>query len=285
MKICPQCKSVFPEEDYVYCLTDGTTLVNDSQEEETVVRAKIHISNEASYQAFDKPLICTSCGLANRANSRFCQKCGSNFSPANYSDQAPISGQEVPISSGEKTIFIGNQEPLNNPYNTPTPYQPIPNNNNQMKIAVGVAGGVILLFVILGLASLTTNKSSSANTNNTDNTENSSSEDSSSDSNNESSSLPNTFDRDYKGTMGGKDCSMSLTRDGDELTGKATTNRSFDTLEGTIDSNGEFVLKGFEGGNYHTGNYKGKIEGDTIQGTWTTDVGTKPRLFTLTRQY
>lgn len=73
MKICPQCSSVFPE-DYVFCLSDGTILNNDD-EQETVVHPKISFGQTAALSP-DMLVVCSSCSLANRAGSKFCKKCG-----------------------------------------------------------------------------------------------------------------------------------------------------------------------------------------------------------------
>jgi len=72
--ICPQCKTVY-EDDYVFCLTDGNSLIDDSGEQETVVN-RIKMSPPAGEGLLVK---CRSCGLANRSNSRFCKKCGADI--------------------------------------------------------------------------------------------------------------------------------------------------------------------------------------------------------------
>lgn len=100
MKSCPQCNSVFAD-DYVFCMNDGTTLTDESGEQETLVAQRFSIST--SLLSPDMLVECPNCALANRANSKFCKKCGSSVtgssSPFAYprAPQDPFSG----ISSNE----------------------------------------------------------------------------------------------------------------------------------------------------------------------------------------
>ncbi len=70
--ICPQCNSVYSD-DYVYCLNDGNPLVDESGEQQTVVN---RIVMPPQTDPGEVMVACTSCGVANRSNSRFCKKCG-----------------------------------------------------------------------------------------------------------------------------------------------------------------------------------------------------------------
>lgn len=97
---------------------------------------------------------------------------------------------------------------------------------------------------------------------------------------NSSPELPASFSRSYQGTIGGMDFSMSLNRNGSKLEGKASTESSWDKLSGTIESNGEFTVKGLEFGSKYTGIYKGTIYSNgTISGTWTRPDGTSETSF------
>jgi hypothetical protein len=87
---------------------------------------------------------------------------------------------------------------------------------------------------------------------------------------NSASPLPDAFDRVYRGTIGdGIPLTMSLKRDGDELTGRASTT-SIDYLYGSIDDDGSFSLDGKKDDKVSTGTYTGHIYSDgSIRGTWT----------------
>jgi hypothetical protein len=97
-------------------------------------------------------------------------------------------------------------------------------------------------------------------------------------------SLTTAFDRNYDGTIGNQSFSLSLVRDGDRLTGQASTTRSTDTLSGTINAGGQFELKGLENGERYTGIYKGAIFGNgTIQGAWTKPDGSRETTFSVSQ--
>ena len=82
MKICSQCSSVFPD-DYLFCLTDGSILADgEGEEQETIVQKKIVFEQPTSALSPDMIFACPACGLANRANSKFCKKCGGALAAA-----------------------------------------------------------------------------------------------------------------------------------------------------------------------------------------------------------
>lgn len=89
-------------------------------------------------------------------------------------------------------------------------------------------------------------------------------------------SLPNSFSRDYYGTIGGTRLHLRLNKFGQRLTGTATTDSNFDTLVGTIDTDGNFRLEGRENSDRVTGLYRGRLNIDgTITGAyWTYPNGT-----------
>lgn len=72
MKICPQCHNHFPK-DYVFCLNDGTLL--DEDEQETLISDTLN-RQPTTALAPEMLTVCAACHLANRANSKFCKKCG-----------------------------------------------------------------------------------------------------------------------------------------------------------------------------------------------------------------
>lgn len=91
MKTCPQCQSVYPD-DYVFCLGDGTMLKEIETEQETVVRSKVNLGETAALSP-EMLVICPSCQLSNRSNSKFCKKCGNDLSGQNsVSGAKPVIG-------------------------------------------------------------------------------------------------------------------------------------------------------------------------------------------------
>ncbi len=80
--------------------------------------------------------------------------------------------------------------------------------------------------------------------------------------------------------------SMSLVKDGENLTGSVTVNNNYDTLRGKIDSAGGFTLDGYENDVEFTGLWSGTVYNDgTISGKWTkTDGKTSERRFSATEQ-
>lgn len=96
------------------------------------------------------------------------------------------------------------------------------------------------------------------------------------------SSLPNSFSRSYSGTIGGYSFTINLTRDGNKLTGTASTNKT-DSVYGEIDDSGNFTLKGYENdGSTQSGIYKGRISSDgSIIGNWTNTQGGQRTSFSL----
>ncbi len=91
MKVCPQCNTEYPD-DHLFCLTDGNTLTGESGEQETQFRNKIVFPETTSALSPDMLAECRSCGLANRANSKFCKKCGTSLG----SVEAPVKPPPIP---------------------------------------------------------------------------------------------------------------------------------------------------------------------------------------------
>lgn len=97
-------------------------------------------------------------------------------------------------------------------------------------------------------------------------------------------SLANVFDRSYRGTIGSQSFSLSLVRNGNDLTGQASTTKSMDTLKGTIDASGRFEMKGYENGDRFTGIYKGVIlSNGSVNGTWTKPNGARETSFSVSQ--
>ena len=94
MKTCPQCNLSY-QDDYLFCLTDGNTLKDKSGEQETRLANRLVFSEMAAGQSAESMAACSVCGLANRANSKFCKKCGGPLAAANVSGApaSPAAGQ------------------------------------------------------------------------------------------------------------------------------------------------------------------------------------------------
>lgn len=103
-------------------------------------------------------------------------------------------------------------------------------------------------------------------------------------------SLPDSFQHDYQGTMGrGFSLSVTLTRSGSTLSGRASTSgstgSSWDRLEGSIETDGHFTLVGYErGGGSITGDYEGWIRDRTVNGSYTSRLNQKTARFQLSQQ-
>ena len=279
MKTCPQCRNVY-DEDYVFCLTDGNALLDGDGEQETVLNQKFsmpRIDIDPETNSF-----CPSCGLGNKANSKFCKKCGTSFvdDPGVVSPQLGFSQ----IGSGEATDqpyneTVAFQSPTFTPPHTQTE-RPVSNNN--AKIAVFIAGGVVLVIIAYGLFSLGSGKPA-VNMANSDNKNTTKASD------DNKTTLLKSFDRQYQGTISGqkttKSLVMSLKRELGTLTGTATTSTT-DTLSGTIEESGEFRLYARPSGTtYDTGIFSGRINNDgLITGQWTDLDGRNGRDFRLQQQ-
>jgi hypothetical protein len=155
-------------------------------------------------------------------------------------------------------------------------------------LGVSVLGLILLIVIVAGLRSGSPAPNSNAHSTLPVNTPTPVNRGPSTNSN---SGLPSTFDeRAYKGTISSKSTSfsMTLTKNGSELTGTATTPGNWDTLEGTIDSSGHFEVSGYEKGDMgkNKGKYIGQItsEGKTITGKWSNMTDTKESDFTVYEQ-
>ncbi len=78
MRSCPQCKHYF-EDDFAFCLNDGTMLEDESGEIETRIGQRVQMPMSAGTGA-EAP--CPSCGMSNRVHSKFCKKCGVTLAAA-----------------------------------------------------------------------------------------------------------------------------------------------------------------------------------------------------------
>lgn len=75
MKTCPQCRVVY-EDEFLFCLSDGNTLVDESGEQETLVGNRVVFSEIDPGEMTEVMSTCGACGFSNRTNSKYCKKCG-----------------------------------------------------------------------------------------------------------------------------------------------------------------------------------------------------------------
>jgi hypothetical protein len=140
MKICPQCNSVFGD-DYVFCLNDGNTLRDESGEQQTLLASRVRMPIAVEQES---TVDCGACGLSNRANSRFCKKCGAPL--GRQSDAWSRSSGSGYDSPPEQTIAF--QSPVFSPPNAGTAPSAASGNRNLLiglgLLAVFVLGGAII---------------------------------------------------------------------------------------------------------------------------------------------
>lgn len=284
MRLCPQCHSVFTE-DYVFCLNDGAMLIDNDAEQETVISKKVSGPLGFETEAF---VVCVGCGLENRAHSKFCKKCGSTLQDAPPPTPPAFSGFPLPTQfpapspdpPGETIAFQPQQ--FNAPQFNPPSGAALNQERSNAGIIVAVGAVVLVIIAILGFA-LYRGDNAAANSNSST-TSNKKDGEKASSKKSESVSLPNSFERSYRGTIGSQSFSMSLTRNIGDLRGTAST-RKTDSVYGSIEDNGSFELKGYENDNSFTGIYRGKFNADgSIEGTWTTPTGSRPTSFYLSEE-
>jgi predicted amidophosphoribosyltransferase len=269
---CPKCKAK-NEPDSFFC--------NDCGEE---LRSNPTLSKRGTSTAKTQLLgsICPNCGASNDSKSVFCNSCGQALKTEKAKPQQqaniPPTVPSIPQSSIPTQVFnpgaAGKVKPAVKP-----------NNTKGCAITVGVIlGGILLCAVIQGLLN---DKNRSVVTVATPAPSSSSTPGSTTPyptktGNSASTSLPDSFNNEYTGTIGGKGFTMSLTRNGTSLKGTASTYKT-DHLYGTIESDGSFKLKGYENDDKFTGNYNGRVYSDgSISGTWTNPQGGQGTSFSLT---
>lgn len=266
---CPKCKSLNPA-DSAFCVTCGGQLRSNISD---IKRG----TSEAKTQLLDS--ICPNCGNKNEPDSVFCPECGQKLRAVNQS-LPPV----VPVAPPSVQL----------PIPVTTPFDPVKANTIANTGASGNAkgcfavigillGAILLCAIIQGI----TDKKNTTTTNTTESfatpPANSYSPGNYSDSVNSDSGLPNYFERTYSGTINGRSFTMTLKRDGNNLTGKASTSQ-VDGVSGNIDDDGSFTLRGYENdGNVQTGIYKGRINSDgSITGSWSKMQSSKEYYFSLT---
>lgn len=159
MKSCPQCQSVFPE-DYVFCLNDGTSLHDAETEQETILRPVVNFGKTSSLSP-EMVVACVSCQVSNRANSKFCKKCGTvleqrppqfgqgfpSFTPS-HTTPADTSGFRIDSGNNaggtyEETVAFQPQRFTPPRHGTPTISQSS-RNSNQTAVLIAILAAVVI---------------------------------------------------------------------------------------------------------------------------------------------
>jgi hypothetical protein len=125
--ICPKCGRNYSD-DLLYCLDDGTRLVEvrEEAEIETVAHPRIVVDMSAPVD----PEFCPACGTANKVRSRFCKKCGQSL--------ADVSGEQPFTPESLVPPVVIQEEPRRKSY------------VGVIAVAFGLLG-IFLLVVIVGL--------------------------------------------------------------------------------------------------------------------------------------
>lgn len=172
MKICPQCNVAY-QDDYVFCLSDGNSLIDESGEQETRLVSRIVFPERTSALSPDMLVACESCGLANRAKSKFCKKCGvvledlSRQDPVAQSVENGVFGFEIftgakHLPPPDSAVPIGSEQTVQFQPGRFTPPQiqtPVAG-SNQPGRQVNIAIIAILIVLITVIAALVYNSGS-----------------------------------------------------------------------------------------------------------------------------
>ena len=225
--------------------------------------------------------LCPNCSTPLPSDSEFCGECGQAI-------VASIPPPPPPPPPRKKKVVA--DSPYTAPAADPTVKPIITTRKPQSGLKVIGAGvGSVIILIAISSMILTWNtcqRPPGNNSNNANRASPTTSPANPSPANSASVGLPYSFNRQYQGFINGKSLSMSLVKDGANLTGSVTVNKNYDTLRGTIDSAGGFTLDGYENDVEFTGLWSGTVYNDgTISGQWTkTDGKTSERRFSATEQ-
>jgi hypothetical protein len=223
-------------------------------------------------------IICSQCGITVEDGEQFCSECGARVATTTASQSSPASPSATQSTPGQ-----GYQQPYSASPLSSTPVASKQKTSPIVWVAIPFGLLVIVILTVIGFSVSTSNNNSSTNPN-----PNSSSTTNSSSRTTTSPGLPDSFERDYQGTIGSTNTlsfSITLVRSGRYLRGTASTDRSKDSLAGTIETDGRFRLEGYENGTRFTGIYSGQIYMDgTINGSWVTTTGQKETPFSMRQQ-
>lgn len=280
---CENCRATNPK-DSPFCGSCGRQLLSN------ITDVKFGTS-KAKTQLLGS--ICPTCGNPNESNSRFCPKCGQKLKESKQ-EQKTEEMTNVPPS----LLNSKQDHKLDNTSEAKTPQESKSTTNvSGCLAAFGVIAGVIILCVVFNAIKNKEEQVSTRNDNAYNQSGNDNSGDLAFDANNKEDAddldntsdsedeLPNYFERTYRGRIGKFSLTIELKKDGNKLTGKASTSSNTDYLYGDINNSGSFTLEGHEGDIRQTGIYKGRINSDgSISGNWTKMNGRGKTYFSATQK-
>jgi Double zinc ribbon len=286
MKFCPQCRGMF-EDDNIYCLADGNALIESDVEQETMVNRKFGFVAPVVVGTTGQTDFCSACGNENKADSKFCKKCGTAIAQSPAPMSPPFSFPQIDPESAAAHLDIHSPEVGINafgetvtfrPPNLGTPASGVTPSITKRNLLIALTSvGLVLLTGTIYLFSSGESRKEQSKTSGSGNASNANTS-----LKDKDTTLRPTFTRRYSGDVAGQTLTMELTRNGGSLNGSATTLVKKDQLSGYIEDDGGFSLNAFETG--HTGNWNGRINSDgSITGNWTKVGGSKPYPFNLTQ--
>lgn len=177
MKVCPKCLLQYEDEEN-FCFNDGTVLDFLATSQETAVQPIV-----------STPLVnCRSCETENKANAKFCKKCGITLTATNEPIQIPFTAP----SQQQATVVVQTTPPM--AQSALTSFQPShllasSASDNTVKYIVGGLGLlIVLIFAGVFLYPSNKPKDTGGNTNKKSTKQSSDSEESSSNSTSDNSS-------------------------------------------------------------------------------------------------
>lgn len=306
---CPKCNSIFSNDNY-FCFNDGVRLVDDSNEEVTIVKQNSPQQPAGAMPGFPTDVVCSKCGMQNKSTSTFCKKCGQPTSDP-YNSVPHFSAVSEPVTVPRRDAFSWGQpgpaQSNGSPYdektvvmNQPLSAQPRSgvggqgNSINPMMIFLGILVFVLAAAVLILLAG---DRSSGGDVSrNVPKTPEPTPAPSSTPPPTNTvptvKPTPNTTPRPsqnggdksvfqgYSMINGRLPLTLTLFRDGNGMSGSAKTPGDLDDLNGSIDYNDNFVLEGYNRKTGRvTGTWRGRIDGDSLSGVWTSTGGVTIRFY------
>lgn len=263
MKYCPQCQSVF-DDDNTFCVSDGTTLIMQAAADPSrfVVSVTPHVSDEVPTQYVPiKPLPTVAAPVQPSNNGLLYAVIGclvtiivigvgvllyvavggkDGEAAANNSNGTPSQSNSGNNVGSSDLTRVRNTEPANAPANLPVnpmPMQPAAN---------APAANAVKL-----------------------------------------PTLEKRFNRTYSGTMDNSGVEMDLNKNGSSLSGKVRPYGRYADIyvDGSVDNDGSFYMDEKSDIGVVTGTYRGRMYPDgSMTGTWSKPDGSKPKPINLRRQ-
>ena len=276
---CPKCKSLNAA-DAAFCVDCRHQLRSDISD----IKVGTQIPKTQLLNS-----ICPNCGKQNEPDSIFCPDCGQGLKTSPATPTPPIIPPVELIPDQPPTLVL----PINP---NPSPFKTGMSTNTKGCLAViGILFGLILMCAVFqGIKNQKSSPPYSSGNSNTTNSNttlsNSYTTTTNSYSNSATSNSTGSTELTYSGKIGKKsmDFTMKLTRNGNRLTGTASTPLGYDGVYGEIDDDGAFTLRAYENDDMEnqTGFYRGTLKSDgSISGRWTNMQGDKPNSFSVNQVF